>query len=159
MGKLRVLERIRNFVRRTPFEQFWFAPVWLGLGLASLAIALLKFNRVSRLLGWHCGTAKPVVPIDAAQRVRASRIGATIGMAAHYAPWRADCYPQAIVARCLLGIYRIPYVLSMGVKRDDATGNLLAHAWVEAGDVSVCGGKGDEEYRVVAAYSNRREPH
>ena len=155
MVDLRIFERFRNFASRSAFEQLWFLPVWLGLGLASLAISLLEFNRIAWLLGGHCGTTKPIISIKDVQRARALRIRATIGVAERYAPWRADCYPQAIVARCLLGIYRMPYALSMGLKRDAVTGKMLAHAWVESGDVSVCGGKGDEEYRIVAIFSNR----
>lgn len=155
MTDLHIQRRLTNFAKRDAFEKLWLLPAWLALGVASLAIACLDFRRIMPILGVPCETGKPSVAINARQAARAMQVGSTVKLAARFAPWWSDCYPQAIVARWLLGIYRLPFTLSMGVKRDSETGEMLAHAWVESGDTSVCGGKGDEEYRVIASFTNR----
>ena len=152
---LRIAERLRRFAARSAFEQLWFGPAWIGLGLASLAIGLLAFRRIAPALGNHCGTTTPPATVSAAGQRRAIQIRRTVQLAAHYAPWRADCYPQAIIARTLLGLYRLPFALSMGLKRDPASGAMQAHAWVQCGNTAVTGDVGAGEYKAVAVFASR----
>jgi len=151
---LRIAERARHFAARGLFEQLWFVPVWIGLGLASLVIRLVAFRRIAPALGQHCGTTRPQIYPSAAEQARAVQIRRALQLAEHYAPWRADCYPQAIVARVLLGLYRLPFALSMGLKRDSVSGEVQAHAWVQCGSTQVTGGDGDGEYSVVAVFAS-----
>lgn len=153
MSGLPLLRRIRNFSRRDRFVRYWLFPAWIGLGLASLAISTVSFRRLAPRLGDWRGVEKPTVSLTAPQVLRARQVGETIRLAARFAPWRADCYPQAILARLMLGMNGIPYTLAMGVKRDAADGAMLAHAWVQCGSVSVTGGDGDAEYRAVAIFA------
>ncbi len=152
MRGLRLGERARHFAGRDRFEQVWLVPAWLGLGLASLAIALVAFRQIAPRLGSYCGLERPDVTTSIGQERRARQIARTVQLAARYAPWRADCYPQAIVARLLLGFYRLPYCLSLGLRRDAASGAMQAHAWVRSGSVCVTGGNGDEAYRTVGIF-------
>lgn len=71
--------------------------------------------------------------LDPAQEARALQIGRLVRMTAVYTPWDSNCFPQAVVARLLLGLYGIPYVLNFGLMRDPAGGEMKAHAWVTAG--------------------------
>lgn len=153
MARLRLAERARHLAGRELFIKLWLVPAWIGLGLASLAITTLAFKRIAPRLGTFCGLTKPIATASANQERRARQIGRTVQLAARYAPWRSDCYPQAIVARLLLGIYRLPFAVSMGIKRDAATGEAMAHAWVECGQISVTGGDGGREYSVVAVFA------
>lgn len=155
MSNLRVGQRARHFMQRDRFVKLWLIPVWLGLGLASLVIVAVPFRHIAPRLGRFCGTAKPMLLVADAEQARAVQIGRTVQLAAHYAPWRADCYPQAIIARLLLGIYRLPFNICMGLRRDSATGGAQAHAWVQCGKVCVTGGNGDIEYSVVGVFSSR----
>ena len=136
------------------FTMFWLLPVWIGLGFASLAITILPFKRIAPLLGRLHDTEKPSHVATRAQETRALQIGRTIRFAARHAPWRSNCYPQAIVARLMLGLYHLPFILSMGVSRNPDTGEMIAHAWVECGTVRVTGGDGSA-YRAVAIFSDR----
>ena len=70
-------------------------------------------------------------------------------------PWRADCYPQAIIARLVLGLYRLPWTVSMGVRRDPASGEMQAHAWVECGGLCVTGGNSNDSYSLVGVFASR----
>ena len=153
--RLRIAERVRRFAARDPFERLWFAPAWIGLGLAGLAIRMLSFRRIGPWLGRYCGTAGPSLATSSTGRSRALQIRRTVQLAVRYAPWRADCYPQAIVARALLGLYRLPSCVSMGLKRDPATGEPQAHAWVRSGSTIVTGGDGARDYKVVAVFVSR----
>jgi hypothetical protein len=153
MSDLHIRRRARNFVRQDTFFKLWLLPVWIGTGMASIVICIIPFRNIAALLGTLRGTLKPSVVATAAEEQRALQIGRTVRLAARYAPWRADCYPQAIVARLLLGLYGIPFTLSMGVRRDPATDQMHAHAWVQCGSVDVTGGDGDSEYQTVAVFS------
>lgn len=152
MAGLRFAERVRHFVHRDSFVQFWFAPAWLGLGLASLVIATFAFKRIAPRLGRFSGTTMPEFTLSAEMATRAVQVRRTVQLAERYAPWRCDCYPQAIVARCLLGVLGIPFALCLGLRKDPVTGAMAAHAWVCSGPILVTGGEGEPEYRIVAVF-------
>ena len=154
MTGFRIGQRARNFANRSLFEKLWALPVCLGLGLASLMIALLPFRHIAPRLGINCGKTKPVFAVSSSEQTRARQIGRTVRFAASYVSWRADCYPQAIVARLLLGLYRLPYTVSMGVRSDPDSRELQAHAWVECGEVCVTGGNATESYSLVAVFAS-----
>jgi hypothetical protein len=139
MGYVRT---VRGFVRLGLRDQVRFTAAWFLLGFARLLIVLLPFTVVRRLLGENQSEPgqRPVPPLDPVQQVRAAHIGRIVEAAAAHAPWRSDCYPQALTARTFLALRRIPHVVSFGVRRDGDA--LVAHAWVHAGDVDVTGGNG-----------------
>ena len=85
-----------------------------------------------------------------AQAMHPDEWKARVELAAAYAPWRSDCYPQALTARTFLALRRIPHEVVFGVRRDGDA--LVAHAWVRAGDVEVTGGSG-REYTEVGWFS------
>ncbi len=153
MPELGVRQHIRNFSRRDGFVKFWLVPTWMGLGLASLLIRIIPFRRLAPMLGDWCGLEKPRIVATISEEARAAQIRETVRLAARLAPWRADCYPQAVIARLMLGICGVPFTLSMGLKRDAASSEIHAHAWVQCGDIDVTGGEGDAEYRAVAIFA------
>lgn len=151
MGLIRV---VRGFLRLRPADWFPFIAAWLLLGAARLLIALAPFRVVRRLLGedqarsGQSATAEgPALTPE--QRVEAHRIGSLVAAAAAHAPWRSDCYPQALTGRTLLAVRRIPHAVCFGVRRDGET--LVAHAWIRAGDLVVTGGNG-QSYTEVARF-------
>jgi hypothetical protein len=146
------VDRLRNFAARSNFQKVWFAPVWLGLGMASLGIVVVPSRHIARHLGDYKGLDVAEVTITERQRECALEIRRTVQWAAAHAPWRADCYPQAIVARFLLGLYRMPFVLCLGLRNPHGE-QLEAHAWVTCGEVCVSGDSGLEQYRIVAVYA------
>jgi hypothetical protein len=154
---MRLVHTVRGFVRLGLRDQVRFTAAWFLLGFARLLIAVLPFTAVRRLLGDdQTGTAQQPLPvIDEVQAVRAAHIGRIVEAAAAHAPWRSDCYPQALTARTFLALRRIPHVVSFGVRRDGDA--LVAHAWVHAGEVAVTGGNGAQYTEVGAfAWSPRR---
>jgi len=149
---MRLVHTVRGFVRLGLKDQVRFTAAWSLLGLSRLLIILLPFTVIRRLLGEnHAQPGQHAAPaLDDVQRVRAMHIGRIVELAAAYAPWRSDCYPQALTARTFLALRRIPHAVSFGVRRDE--GVLIAHAWVHAGDVVVTGGE-STDYTEVGRFS------
>jgi hypothetical protein len=125
---------------------------WLLLGAFRLLILTAPFSVVRRLLGRH--ETDPIVKIEnlpTDQSARAHAIGAAVQRAARHTPWQSNCYPQALTARAQLLAFRIPHTVKFGLRRD-TDGDMVAHTWVRAGEVAVCGGDGDD-YFVVGSFS------
>lgn len=149
-----ILRKLRSLLRLAPFELAWLFPVWVVLGLSRLVILLFSFKRMAPWLGVPNG-ATPWVPLlDDLAQSRANHIRRVVQLVARYTPWESNCFPQAVTARVLLGIYGIPYVLFFGLARDTAGKEqaMKAHAWVAAGKVRVTGGASFGQFAVVACF-------
>lgn len=90
--------------------------------------------------------------VGSAQEVRARQIGQTVRLAARYTPWDSNCFPQAVAARLLLGLYGVPYAIYFGLMRDPDSPDMKAHAWVAAGRVRVTGGRSFGQFTVVGIF-------
>lgn len=147
-----LVRKLRSFARRSWFEKLWFLPVWVLLGLARFSILTIHFRRMAPWLGTQAGI-NPWIPLsDPAGEERALHIGRVISMASGYTPWQSNCFPQAVTARILLGLYGVPYCLFFGVSRDPADSGMKAHAWVASGRVRVTGGAGFNDFTVVGCF-------
>lgn len=159
-----LVRKARNFLRHPLFIKLWLIPVWLLLGISKAVIIIVSFKRLAPLLGVHDGAAPWVPLLGDAQAVRALAIGRVVRLAARYTPWDTNCFPQAVTARLLLGLYRIPYALYFGVARDPLNDAMKAHAWVTAGRIRVTGGSGFRQFTVVGCFvapqlaAGRRDP-
>lgn len=146
--------KARNFARRPSFEQAWFVPAWLLLGVCRFVILFVPFRKLAPHLGRHAGVA-PWVPLAApAAEARASAISRVIQMAASHTPWTSNCFPQAVAARILLGFYGIPYCIFFGVSREPDDTSMQAHAWVAAGKVRVTGSTSFGQFTVVSCFAS-----
>ena len=141
-----------SFFRKPAFTQCWFVPVWLMLGISRLLIITVTFRRLAPHLGKPVGLRAYSHILTSRQEEQALRIARVIRVAARYCPWVANCFPQAITARLLLGFYRIPYSLYFGLCRDSDTNEFKAHAWVTAGRIPVSGGQSFQHYTFVGCY-------
>ena len=149
---MRLLRLARGFSLLGHRDQVRLAAAWSLLGLTRMMILALPFSVVRRLLGERRDPRTQPGPPQLTDDVltRAARIGITVALAARHTPWRSECYPQALTARVLLGVARIPHVVSFGVRRDGDA--LVAHAWVHAGTVTVTGGSG-HDWTEVGTYA------
>lgn len=146
--------KARAFLRLSAFEQVWFIPVWVMLGLARAVILTLSFRRLAPHLGIHAGVHPWLPLLNRGQEARALRIGRVVRLAARYTPWESNCFPQAVTARLLLGWYGIPYALFFGLAKEH--GEMKAHAWVAAGRVRVSGGNSFHHYTTVGCFYAHR---
>jgi len=147
-----LLRKARNFRRHSAFVRSWLLPAWLMLGVSRALILLVSFRRLAPRLGAHAGVDPWVPLLDEMQEARALEIGRAVRLAARYTPWQSSCFPQAVAARLLLGLYRIPYALYFGLARDPENTDMKAHAWVAAGRVRVTGGTGFGQFTVVGCF-------
>jgi hypothetical protein len=128
--------------------------MWLLLWVARLVIALCPLRRLARFFGHDHGAMSLIPVASEAQIARATRLRAAMVLAVKYSPSFANCYPQALVARLLLRAKRLPHALFFGLKRNDQTRALDAHAWVMVGPVAVTGGNGFESYAAVRCFAS-----
>lgn len=127
--------------RRLPlFVLAWLIPAWLLIGAASALIALVPFRRIAPLLGVNLGATAHRPECTAAEARRARQIGSAVTIAASYAPFRSNCLPQAIAAKALCTLWRVPCAVILGVERARLDGTFRAHAWTSCGDAVPTGG-------------------
>ena len=146
------LRKVFHFFRHPWSDQVLFVPVWLMLGLARLLIVIVHFRNLAPILGRDTGTLGWLPLLSPRGESRARMVGRVVRFAARYTPWESNCFPQAIVARWLLGFFRVPYALCFGLARNPDIGSMQAHAWVAAGRVRVTGGEGFGHYAVVGCF-------
>lgn len=134
MRKLAVARRLPLFVL------VWLLPAWLLIGGASAMIALVPFRRIAPLLGVNLGATahRPACTPD--QTARARQIGMAVSIAASYAPFRSNCLPQAMAAKALCVLWRVPCAVLLGVERERPDGEFRAHAWTSSGEAVPTGG-------------------
>src|SRR6056297_1360132 len=124
----RFIQQLGRFFDYPLFVKVWFLPTWLLLGFARLAILSVSFRRLASRLGSSVGVAPWLPLLDAREAERARLIGQVIRLAARHTPWESNCFPQAIVAKMMMGVYRLPYCLFFGVRRNADSGDFDAHA-------------------------------
>lgn len=152
-----ITRRLRTFLGLPGFVIAWLVPIWAMLGLAKAAISTISFKTLAPRLGVADGAAAYCLLLSSEHEARARLIGQAIRLVARYTPWNSNCFPQAIVARCLLGVYGIPCLLYFGVRQEpDST--LKAHAWVAAGRVAVTGGVSFSQFTVAGVFRASRRP-
>lgn len=153
-GAAELMRRVRAFGQMPLGDKLAIAPAWLLIGAASALILLIPFARLAPLLGRPLGATSLTPLIDARQKARARFVQRAIARAAALAPFRADCLPQALAGALLCRWLKVPAATHLGVQLGDAdaSAGLRAHAWVDAGEVRVTGGRGIGRFTVVACF-------
>lgn len=147
--------KARSLWRQPRFIRGWLLPTWLLLGVSRAVILGIPFKRLAPWLGSHEQVAPWVPLLNPTQESRALQVGRVVRLAARYTPWISNCFPQAIVARLLLGLYGVPYVIYFGVARNDAGQGMKAHAWVVAGRIAVTGGHSFGAFTAVGCFMSQ----
>lgn len=116
--------------------------LWLLGKLATLLLAirlglvLLPFQTVRRILAQAATLPAPGQPPQPQQLARIVWAATVMG---RYLLGNKPCLPQALAVQLLYRRQGCPAALQIGVAKD-ASGRLLAHAWVESGGQIVIGG-------------------
>jgi hypothetical protein len=149
-----VLRKARSFMAVPLFVKLWLLPAWVLLGIGRIAVLCVPFRTIARCLGEELSTAASIPLLTTDQISRAAMVGQTVRLAARYAPWDANCFPQAIAAAALLKIYKIPYSIFFGLRKDALPSNgLAAHAWTMSGRIAVTGGRSFRKFTVVGTFA------
>ncbi|WP_081786004.1 lasso peptide biosynthesis B2 protein [Halomonas sp. BC04] len=145
-------KKICSLFAKSAFFKIWFLPVWCLLGVSKVFILRIKFFRMEKFLGRKLGESVLVPLLDSKQKSRAIQVGHVVRVVSNYTPWKSNCFPQALTALLILRLYRVPYLLSFGLRRCASTGDCQAHVWLVAGPVCVTGGYGFSSYAMVGCY-------
>lgn len=145
----------QSWWRMPGMERFWFFMAYPLLGLARLALLTVPFRWIAPALGRNHRTAA-FVPLATPDQMRqALAMGRGIRTAARYTPWESKCLAQAMVARGLLGLNRLPYGLYLGLRNEEhKLDSMSAHAWVCSGPVAVTGGHSFGQFTVVGTFAS-----
>ncbi len=149
----RIRQKYATFTQQSRLSQVLLVPAWCLTGIARAMVLLLPFKWVAPGLGLYCGVAAFLPLAETRQYQTAHSIGRAVRMAATISPWDANCQAQAIAARCLLGLFQVPYTVFYGVATAPEQ-NMKAHAWVCCGPVPVTGGYAFDEFTVVAVFAS-----
>ncbi|WP_410483303.1 lasso peptide biosynthesis B2 protein [Teredinibacter sp. KSP-S5-2] len=134
-------------------EKCWLLFAFPASGVVRLMIVSLPFNIYSRFLGHYYRNFLLSSLVSQEQLRLAWRIGRIIESVCKYTPWKSKCFVQAVLARILLGMYNIPYVLHMGTRLTGMPDQpMKAHVWVKVGPWIIVGREGHRAYPVVATF-------
>lgn len=148
-----VLNKARTAWRLPVREKLWLLLLYPYSGLIRAAILILPFKRLSPYLGQHYQNCELSPLVSESQRLLAWRIGRITELTARYTLWDSNCLVQAFMARTLLEIYHIPYVVHLGAKMTgDTSGPMQAHAWIKVGTWIVTGRDGHRAFGIVSSF-------
>lgn len=120
----------RTFRRLAGAEQRRLLRLLLWLPLMTLALRLLGFRRLQRLLMTLAPPNRPrPAEATAAAHQEARSWARLMKLAARYSPLAANCLPRSLTLWWLLRRRAIPGELRIGVRQQ--AGQFEAHAWVE----------------------------
>lgn len=135
--------------KRTGTEYLLFTEAFIVLAIARAMLVFLPFKRIAPWLGIMM--AESQIEYDANKNEVLNNIGTAIARGSKYTPWRTKCFEQAIAAKVMLRMRKLPGTLYFGVLKD-AAGNINAHAWLKSNNKIVTGGPDISQYTVVNWY-------
>ncbi|MBU8892226.1 MAG: lasso peptide biosynthesis B2 protein [Bacteroidales bacterium] len=121
---------------------------WLIYAFILVRIVPLKW--FSHLLGEFKNEV--VVEINSGQKGLIQMLRKNIRRWKRYLPWKVKCFEEAIAGKKVLAKYKIGSTLYLGVDKN-TNKELIAHAWLKAGNEIIIGKKGFEKFVVVGFYS------
>jgi hypothetical protein len=122
------------------------------LGVMRLAIALLPFRRIAKLLKLRQGESPAASEAAPSQRVE--RIGWAVRGAAAHVWWKSACFDQALAGAIMLQHRGIAGTVYLGVAKNvDPSTEVAAHAWLRSGEAILTGAAGHERFNVIAAFT------
>ena len=117
-----------------------FAQLLLAMIAAEMLIHMLPFRRYAPMVRWMRGRT-PTPPALAA-RIRRLTL-----KAGNWLPWKVKCLVRCIAVRAVLGARGYTSDLSLGLDIDAP--DLAAHAWLQAGGITVSGAEEMRKFREV----------
>ena len=148
LGLTSLTNRTRKVVALSKTERRY-----LFTALTRLFLARLEFSRktASQIIASFSDARCTADPTQHRSSLDVPTVGWAIGIAAGYAPWRADCLIQAMAAhRWLRGHgYRTSFVLGVVGEGE----GLAAHVWLKCEGFMVTGGESTSQYRPLVVSS------
>ena len=124
------------------------------LGLVRFAILILPFRYLTPFMGKKM--AESPSEISSHQLTRAVKIGWSVNKISHFTPWESKCLVRAFTAQIILKILKTPSTLYLGIAKADSN-QLLAHAWLRCGSLTITGATECKGFKVVAQFATLTE--
>lgn len=132
--------KARRIWRKSPL----FAETVAALSVASLAIAILPFRVLVRLMGRRIAESRaPTSEAIAEVRAAILRVGPHL-------PWRVVCFQKGLAAHWMLRRRGFPSRLHYGLGLFDD--DLSAHVWVTLGGKTVIGEETEQAHTCLAVF-------
>ena len=149
-GTVFSLQRIRKALGLPLRWQLLLLETLVLLAAARATAVFFPFKRFANRLG----QLNHETPPDICERDNqvAADVARAVAMISPHTVWCSNCFAQAIAGKIMLKRRQIPSTLYLGLKKSGP--KMEAHAWLRAGDTTVCGGGQVEEYSVVATYGS-----
>jgi Transglutaminase-like superfamily len=147
MSQRKILATVRQC---TWAEWVLLAEACWSLGMARCAVHLRPFRYIAAGLGTPM-TESPTTDVGAYHAAVAQISWAVLAVSRRI-PWTSQCLVQALAAKWMLQRRRIPSTMYFGIAKD-ATGQLIAHAWLRSGSQILTGSQGRQQFTVVATFA------
>ncbi|WP_021166562.1 hypothetical protein SOV_07580 [Sporomusa ovata DSM 2662] len=124
--------------------------IFILLAIVKVLLLLVPFRYITVWLGKYM---KESPFIDENENTFINRVGWAIQIASRYTPWESKCLVQAITGKILLRHRRLHNTMYLGVAKDGGD-QMIAHAWLRAGNKLVTGGRNSSMFTVVAKFAD-----
>jgi hypothetical protein len=139
------MSRLSKFLRLSSVEKTVLVRVWILLGIIRLALSLLSFTTLRKVL-------KVISPMIARSGGALSEdlLVWAVGIVSRYVP-KATCLTQALTVQLFLKQSGRQACLHIGVTGSD-NGRLKAHAWVESQGRVIIGGSDFAKFSSLTSF-------
>jgi len=131
---------------------FQFAEACFFLTLATAAVYFLPFRTYAPILGEQ--TNEKNFSIIPSPKYDLHLFMSAIRRGSRYLPFECKCLVQALAARGMLGLRKLPSTVHLGVAKDE-NGKLKAHAWVKVDEIFITGRGGVHEYIEITRFLSK----
>ncbi len=149
-----MFNRIKKFTALDRDERKLFLEAYITLGIMRFLILTIPFKWLTRFLVQSPADDIHVSPLNPLQQPVVSAVARSIYRAAAHTPWESVCLPQALTAHRMLARRRVQGRFYLGLRKNAKGAEPLeAHAWSQAGNIVVTGGRGVENFTVVSVFT------
>lgn len=118
------------------------------LGIFRLLLLIVPFRVIAKLLERTKQQPQQEITPERLQKHR--EIAASIKTLSQHVPWKTECLVEALCARQMLAVRRIPNTVYFGVSKTKS--DVKAHAWVESGGLILVGASGWEDFTAITKF-------
>lgn len=83
---------------------------------------------------------------------KGAKVGWSVNKLSQVTPWESKCLVRALTAQMILRMLNIPSTLYLGLAKDDSQ-QLIAHAWLRCGSLTITGAREREGFTRVAQFA------
>ena len=149
-----IIRALSKLFHLDPYEFILFLEANFFLTLASLVRILIPLRWYAPFLGNHMNVIQEEME-DEELKLKLLVIVRAIKRGSKYMPFECKCLVQAIAGKAMLRLRRIRSTVYLGVAKDEES-KLIAHAWVQVGNINITGGKGSKKYNIISTFAEHK---